>query len=228
MKSSFRGILTCLLLALSPDARAAPEEKPVAVTLRVAAVAISGEMDTLWLATSPGESAAECRLNIRSFSEAIQVKVAGDRLLFHATREAAEASPPRPPLVTLPLAGVPAGLLLFFPEKNGYQAMRIPEGEAGFGSFLLINTTRAKLLWQVAAAKPVVVEPGQRSVIPAPDGKPLPVKLAAELAAGGSKLIRNTTWQIDPDQREFVIVHGEPERPRFHHLVDFRKEEAAP
>lgn len=72
------------------------------------------------------------------------------------------------------------------------------------------------------------MKPGQRSVIPAPDGKPLPVKLAAELAAGGSKLIRSTTWQIDPGQREFVIVHGDPERPQFHHLVDFRKPEAAP
>ena len=227
MKSNFRGILTCLLLALSPTGLAAPEET-VAVILRVAAVAISGEMDTLWLVAPPGESAAECRLNTRSFSEAIQAKVAGDRLLFHATREAAEASPSRPPLVSIPLAGAPAGLLLFFPEKDGYQAMRIPEGEAGFGSFVLVNTTRAKLSWQAAGAKPVAVMPGQRSVIPAPDGKPLPVKLAAELAAGGSKLIRSTTWQIDPGQREFVIVHGEPERPRFHHLVDFRKEEATP
>lgn len=227
MKSGFRGILTCLFLALSPHARAAPEEA-VAVTLRVAAVAISGERDTLWLATSPGQSAAECRLNIRGFSEAIQAKVAGDRLLFHATREAAEARPPRPPLVAVPLAGARSGLVLFFPDKDGYEAMRIPEDEAGFGSFMLVNTTRAKLLWQAAAAKPVAVEPGQRSVIPAPDGKPLPVKLAAELAAGGRKLIRSTTWQIDPGQREFVIVHGEPERPRFHHLVDYRKEEAAP
>ena len=226
MKSCFRGLLTGLLLLLPPTGQAAPPET-LAVTLRVAAVAISGEQDTLWLATPPGESAVECRLNIRSFSEPIGAKVAGDRLLFHGSREAAEASPPRQPLVTLPLAGTPAGLVLFFPAKDGYQAMRIPEGEAGFGSFVLINTTRANLLWQAAAAKPVVVKPGQRSVIPAPDGKPLPVKLATELAAGGSKLIRSTTWQIDPAQREFVIVHGEPERPQFHHLVDYRKEDPA-
>ena len=226
MKSSIRGILTGLLLALPPTGHAAPEET-VAVTLRVAAVAISGGVDTLWLAVAPGESAVECRLNIRSFSEAIQAKIAGDRLLFHPSREAAEAGPPRPPLVTIPLAGTPAGLLLFFPDKDGYQAMRVPEGEAGFGSFVLINTTRAKLFWQAAAAKPVAVKPGQRSVIPAPDGKPLPVKLAAELASGGSKLIRSTTWQIDPGQREFVIVHGEPEHPKFHHLVDYRKQDEA-
>jgi hypothetical protein len=65
-------------------------------------------------------------------------------------------------------------------------------------------------------------------VIPAPDGKPLAVKLATELAAGGSKLIRSSTWQIDPAQREFVIVHGDPERPKFHHLVDYRKDDEAP
>jgi hypothetical protein len=226
MKSSIPALLTGLLLVLPPTGRSAPPET-VAVNLRVAAVAISGELDTLWLATPPGDSAVECRLNIRSFSEPIEAKIAGDRLHFHGTREAAEASPPRPPLVTIPLAGTPAGLLLFFPEKDAYRAMRIPEGEAGFGSFVLINTTRANLLWQAAAAKPVLVKPGQRSVIPAPDGKPLPVKLATELAAGGSKLIRSSTWQLDPAQREFVIVHGEPERPKFHHLVDYRKDDEA-
>jgi len=227
MKSPIHVILSGLLLLLPLTGQAAPEET-VAVTFRVAAVAISGELDTLWLATRPGEPAVECRLNIRSFSEAIEAKVAGGRLLFHPSREAAEASPPRPPLVTIPLAGKAAGLVLFFPDKDGYQAMRIPDGEVDFGSFVLINTTRANLSWQAAAAKPVVVKPGQRSVIPAPDGKPLPVKLAAELPTGGSKLIRSTTWQIDPAQREFVIVHGGPERPKFHHLVDYRKEDEVP
>ena len=224
MKPLFRLALAFLFLA-PPPLSAAPEEA-APVTFRVAAAAISGGLDTLWLAGSDGAAPTGCRLNVRSFSGEIEAKAVDGRLLFHASREAAEASPPRPPLTTVKVGESTKVLLLFFPAKDGYRAMPIPDGEAGYGSFVLINTTPSNLACQVDGAKPVVVKPGLRINIPAPGGKPVQVKLAAELKQGGSKLIRTSSWQIDANQREFVIVHGDAERAGFHHLVDYRREEA--
>ncbi len=222
MNSFLRLALPCLALAF-PTLIAAPEEV-APVTIRVAAAAISGGLDTLWLAGTAGTEPVECRLNIRSFSGEIKAKAADDRLFFHASREAAEAIPPRPPLTSIKVGGTPRMLVIFFPAKDGYQAMRIPDDEAGHGSFVLINTTPSNLMCQIDGTKPAVVKPGQRSIIPAPGGKPVQVKLAAVLKEGGAKLIRTSSWQIDSNQREFVIVHGDAERAKFHHLVDYRKE----
>lgn len=223
MTSLFRLISICWFVARPPLAAAPEETGPV--TIRVAAAAISGAFDTLWLAGGAGNAPVECRLNIRSFSAEIEAKPVEDRLLFHASREAAEADPPRPPLTSVKVGATPRMLILFFPVKDGYKAMRIPDDEAGYGSFVLINTTPSDLMCQVDGAKPAVVKPGQRSVIPAPGGKPVLVKLAAVLKEGGAKLIRTSSWQLDANQREFVIVHGDAERAKFHHLVDYRKEE---
>jgi hypothetical protein len=223
MTSLFRLALPCLFLACPPLAAAPEEAAPV--TIRVAAAAISGGIDTLWLAGTAGATPTECRLNIRSFSGEITAKAVGDRLLFHASREAAEADPQGPPVASVKVANTTRMLVLFFPVKDGYQAMWIPDDEAGYGSFVVINTTPSNLMCQVDGAKPAVVKPGERSVIPAPGGKPVQVKLAAVLKEGGAKLIRTSSWQLDANQREFVIVHGDAERAKFHHLVDYRKEE---
>ena len=53
-------------------------------------------------------------------------------------------------LVSIPLAGNAAGLLLFLPDKDCYHAMRAPKGEAGFRSFVLFTRPGAKLLYQAA------------------------------------------------------------------------------
>ncbi len=218
---SFRFVIHLLLLVAPLKAL----EESRTVTLRSAALGIAGDRDIMWVRSPDG--AVPLSLNTRAFSLPVKLRLTGKQLAIYLERKDAEAKEPPPPAITVNLAG-DASLLVFLPDKDRYRAFAVPDEEVPRGSYALVNLSGLPLAWGLDGKAPLAVAPGGRAIHKAVPGASTAVKIAMKLSDGSLRLVRNTVWQMGADQREFVLVHGTPTRPGFHHLVDSVAEPAAP
>lgn len=197
------------------------------VVLRTAALGILGERDTVWARSADQKEAVALTLNVRTFSTPVKLRVAGTQLPIYLERKDAEAKDAPPPSLTLTLSG-DTGLLVLLPDKDRYRAFVVPGSEAPRDSYVLVNLSSSPLAWSVDGKPPMGVAPGGRMVHAVTPGTSTSVKIAMKLPDGSQRLVRNTVWEMGSGQREFILVHGTPDRPGFHHLVDSATEPAAP
>jgi hypothetical protein len=218
-----RIILIHLLLIITPLS-AQTEEK--SWSIRVAALDIAEDHHTLWLRTGTGKQPIEIPLNTRIFSLPIDFKSPA-ALAFYRTEIEATAEEPPTPLATTILKNA-SSLIVFSPDadQKKYEAFTIADGEFPFGSFRLVNFSRATIRAEFYG-KPTLLKPGAAETITFRDARnATPVRILALAEGAAPRLIRQSSWSIIPTQRELVLFFPNPDNGlvRLRHFVDTKAE----
>lgn len=195
-------------------------------SIRVAALDIAGDHDTLWLRTGPEKDPVEIRLNTRVFSQPIQFKGPATLAFFPNRAEAMAAEAP-PPLASTTLKHE-ASLILFSarPDQKTYQTYNIADGDFPFGSFRLVNFSNATVRAEFSG-KPILLKPSAAATIPVrEDQAAIPIRILALVEGKKPRIVRQTSWSITPTQRELVLFFPNPVNGlvRAHHFVDTKTE----
>jgi hypothetical protein len=216
--------LKIFLLFWLPPLAAQTEEK--SWSIRVAALDIAGEHASLWLSAGPGKEPVEVPLNTRVFSDVIEHKGAAG-LAFHASADDASAEEPPPPLATAVLKSR-SSLLVLAPDAEGksYRAFAIDDREFPFGSFRLVNLSKAAIRAEFAG-KVVALKPGGAETIAFRAAEQdIPVRIHSMMNDQAPRLIRQSSWSITPTQRELILFlpNDQNDLIRLRHFVDTREE----
>lgn len=211
-----------LLLSLLPLA-AQTEEK--SWSIRVAALDIAEDHHTLWLRTGAGKEPVEIRLNTRIFSQPIDFKSPAALAFYRSAIEASAEEPPAP-LATTVLKNS-ASLIVFSPDadQKKYQSFTIADGDFPFGSFRLVNFSRATVRAEFSG-KPTLLKPGAAATINIRNTQnSTPVRILAVAEGLPPRIVRQTSWSIVPTQRELVLFFpNDSGYVRLRHFVDTKAE----
>lgn len=214
-------LLLLPLLTLAPTLAA---QEASAWTIRVAALDIGDTGDTLWLRSGDGVEPVQVRLNTRIFSPPIRIESPAT-LRFHASENAAVAEDSPAPLASVRLTS-PSSLLVFSPrrERDGYDIHATADGDFPFGSFRLVNFSRATVRAEFGA-RTVMLAYGDAETVSFRGSQNItPVRIHALTAESTPRLIRQTSWSVIPTQRELILFLPNPETGlvRLRHFVDTR------
>lgn len=216
-------ILLCLAISA---ARIPAQDAAETWSIHVAALDIAGENASLWLSAGPGKEPVEVPLNTRVFSDVIELKGAAS-LAFHASAAEAAAEEPPPPLATAVLKSK-SSLLVFAPDAEGksYRAFAIDDQAFPFGSFRLVNLSKAAIRAEFAG-KVVILKPGGADTIAYRAAEEaIPVRILSMEKDQTPRLIRQSSWSITPTQRELILClpNEQNDLIRLRHFVDTREE----
>jgi hypothetical protein len=223
-------VLACLALQLLLPAGLSAQQANEKISILVCAAEIVGEFHTLHLATGgkPGTKAAkwlDIPLNVFTVSQAIEYE--GPRTLDFLASSTADAKP----VAKTELPGnAKSYLLVFLPNKesNGYRVLPIVDSDFPYGSYLLLNCSTFPVAVDIANQKKVL-QPGMRTNVPGANGRSQDVNIYASIH-DQIRLIRSTCWQLDANQREFVMFYSQPgtDLVRSKHIMTMRAEGAEP
>ena len=217
----------CLLLSLAlTAARISAQGTSETWSIRVTALDIAGEHAVLWLSSGPGKPPVQVPLNTRVFSEVIEHKGAAG-LTFYASSVDAAAKEPPPPLATAVLQSK-SSLVVFAPDAAGknYRAFTIADQAFPFGSFRLVNLSKAAVRAEFAG-KAVSLQPGGAETITYHAAEEaIPVRILTIVKDKTPRLIRQSSWSITPTQRELILIfpNEQNDTVRLRHFVDSREE----
>lgn len=211
-----------LLLLISAATPPVVHAESTTRTIRVAALDIADSHDTLWLRTGAGEDPLRIPLNTRVFSQPIQFESPAT-VRFYSSAEAAAADEPPAPVASVQLAN-PSSLLVLAPRQDraGYEAYAIADHDFPFGSFRLVNFSRAKVQGEFSE-QTVTLDPGGAETVDFRGSQnAITVRIHALAGEPPPRLIRQTSWSIIPTQRELVLFFPNPDTGlvRLRHFVD--------
>lgn len=217
-------LLTFIALSIAPLV-AQSEEK--SWSIRVAALDIVKDHHTLWLRTAVGKEPMEIPLNTRVFSLPIEHKGAAT-LEFFATAADAMAKEAPAPLATTTLKST-ASLMIFSPSADleKYQVFTTAEADFPYGSFRLVNfsqaTVQAEIAGKTTQLKPSIAE----TIRVSPTENAIPVRILALAEGTPARVVRQTSWSVNANQRELVLFFPNPDNGlvRLRHFVDTKAED---
>lgn len=182
--------LIFLLLSLQP---LAAQTETKSWSIRVAALDIAEDHHTLWLRMGTGKEPVEIPLNTRIFSLPIDFKSPAALAFYRSAIEASAEEPPAP-LASTVLRNA-SSLIVFSPgaDHTKYETFTIADGDFPFGSFRLVNFSRATVRAEFSG-KPTLLKPGAAETITIRDARnATPVRILALAEGTPPRLIRQSS-----------------------------------
>lgn len=212
------------LFLLATHLAAQVEERPWSI--RVAAVDILEQHHTLWLRTGTGKKPVEIPLNTRIFSPAIDFRSPATLAFYRNETEASAEEPPAPLAATFLRKN--DTLIVFSPnaEHGKYETFNIADDDFPFGSFRLVNFSRATVRAEFSG-KPTLLKPDAAETFTfQKETNAVPVRILALVQGTPARLIRQSSWSIIPTQRELVLFFPNPDSGlvSLRHFVDTKSE----
>lgn len=218
----FRLFSLAALLAIVSTSHMVAQTEPDSWNIRVAALEIADVQDTLWLRTGPEKKPVQVPLNTRIFSQPIHYKGLAT-LAFYGNEADATAKEPPSPLATTVLKSK-SSLVVFSPgpDNKTYQAFTVSDDEFPFGSFRLVNFSRASVRVELAG-RTVILKPGAAESITIRNSQnAFPVRILALANGTPPRIVRQSSWSLVPTQRELVLFFPNPENGlvTLRHFID--------
>ena len=202
-----RGLLALLCLALLPVIGKAQES--ASVRLSFGAVGLLDNLATLHLAAGADADGQptewlQVRLNQHTISQPIDYS-GPLQLRFFSTESTAE-----PPVAATTVDGTAESLLLVFvpDDNNRYRIVQVNDDRFAFGSYYFHNLSPHPVALEVGDHRSAL-RPGEQTIVRAAAAASQLVRIYSRID-DQQRLIRSSTWRLEPGQRELIFFHTPP------------------
>ena len=209
-------------LGLSAQAQDHQSER---IKLSFCAAKISGGLRLLHL-PSPKSSGggdlewAEVRLNTHTASETIEYRGKREVVFYDSDKEGAQS------VAKVTLRGdAKSYILVFIPKTKvtGYNVMAIPDRKFQFGTYYFHNFSSNRVAVQLGNKTKVIDKNKAANIVAAKNGQSEIVLIRAQFGKK-ARALKQTKWQLQPNQRELVIFYNHPSGNRLSmkHIVSIK------